>query len=467
MEFRHSLTSLNLKRNKIVSFWLVSLFCLTAPALAAGLRGGTSRVDITPEGPIWLSGYASRQKPSEGVLQKIWAKGLALDDGRGGKLVIVTTDLIGLPREVSDVAAARIQKKYGLTRGSILFNSSHTHTGPIVWPNLHVLLSINPGDEQALRGYAARVTDALVDAAGAALADLRPAELAVGHGSVGFAINRRMITPKGVALSVNPKGPVDHDVPVLRLTGKDGKLIAVLFGYACHNTTLTGEHYQISGDYAGQAQAFFEEKHPGTNALFLMLCGGDQNPNPRTKIENVMSHGHALADEVERVLAGKLTTLRPPLKTAFRTVEPKFAQHDRGQFEAEAQGADRFRVKRAQLMLAAYDRGTPVRRIAYPVQAIRFGKQLTLIALGGEVVVDYDLRLKREFGGGSEDLIVAGYSNEVMCYIPSKRVLGEGGYEAVDSMIYYGQPGPFSEEVEETIVDGVKDVLARVGRKSK
>lgn len=443
------------------------LLLLGAPAWAAGFRAGTARVDLTPDGPVWLSGYASRTKPSEGVLQRIWAKGLAFEDDHGAKVVIVTTDLIGLPRTVSDVAAARIQKQYGLDRAAILFNSSHTHTGPLVWPNLSVLISLSPTDEETMKRYSVRVTDALVQAAGEAIADLKPAVLALGHGQAPFAINRRQFTEDGVKIGLNPLGPVDHDVPVLRVTGQDGKLVAVLFGYACHNTTLTGQHYKISGDYAGQAQANLEEKHPGANALFLMLCGGDQNPNPRSAIENVVAHGRTLSDEVDRVLSTHLKTLRPPLRSAFRIVEPKFAPHERETFEKEAAGQDQFRARRGRLMLSAYDQRAPIRRLPYPVQAIRFGKDLTIIALGGEVVVDYDLRLKREFGTHKEDLIVAGYSNDVMCYIPSKRILGEGGYEAVDSMMYYGQPGPFADDVEEIIIDGVNAVMQRVGRKTK
>ncbi|MEO8662196.1 MAG: neutral/alkaline non-lysosomal ceramidase N-terminal domain-containing protein [Bryobacteraceae bacterium] len=450
----------------MITVKLLILLLVSSQLFAAGLRAGTARADLTPDGPVWMSGYASRKKPSEGVFQKLWAKALAVDDGRS-RVVIVTTDLIGLPRQVSEVAAARIQKDFGLQRSAILFNSSHTHTGPLVWPNLHIMLDPTPEDEKQLQAYAQHVTDALVTVAGAALGALEPADLAIGHGSAGFAMNRREPTPKGVKIGLNPQGPVDHDVPVLRVTSKDGKLLAVLFGYACHNTTLTGEHYQLSGDYAGQAQAFVEEKHPGANALFLMLCGGDQNPNPRTKIENVIAHGHELSDAVDGVLKGAMKPLRAPLRSSFRTVEPAFAPHDRATFEEEAKNADRFRVKRAQAMLAAYDNRTPPRRLSYPIQAIRFGKDLTIVALGGEVVVDYGLRLKRQYGTDKEDLIVAGYSNDVMCYIPTKRILGEGGYEAVESMIYYGQPGPFSDDVEETIIDGVKSVMGRVGRKSK
>jgi hypothetical protein len=114
-------------------------------------------------------------------------------------------------------------------------------------------------------------------------------------------------------------------------------------------------------------------------------------------------------------------------------------------------------------MVKAWDEGHPARRVPYPVQAVRFGKDLTLVALGGEVVVDYDLRLKREMGG-REPLIVAAYSNDVMCYIPSAAVLKEGGYETVDSMTYYGLPGPFADDVEETIFAAIHAVLRRVGR---
>jgi hypothetical protein len=115
-------------------------------------------------------------------------------------------------------------------------------------------------------------------------------------------------------------------------------------------------------------------------------------------------------------------------------------------------------------MLKAYDEGRPVRRTPYPVQAVRFGKDLTLVALGGEVVVDYALRAKRDFNAAREPLIVAGYSNDVMCYIPSVRVLKEGGYEAIDSMYYYDQPGPFADDVEDRVFTALRNVMKRVGR---
>ena len=147
------------------------------------------------------------------------------------------------------------------------------------------------------------------------------------------------------------------------------------------------------------------------------------------------------------------------IRTAFDITELQFAPHTRETFEAQLKSPRPAEVRRAEAMLKAYDERHPVRATPYPVQAIRFEKGPTILALGGEVLVDYDLRVKHEFAG---PLIVAGYSNDVMCYIPSKRVLGEGGYEAVDSMIYYGQPGRWAPGLEDKIVGKARELAKAV-----
>ena len=430
---------------------------------AADFQAGVARVAITPETPIWMSGYASRTKPSEGKLTELWAKALAIQDGKGNRVVIVTTDLIGLPRALSEEVAARVQKQHGLDRARLLLNSSHTHTGPVVYPNLMTMYELDAEQERAVKDYARNLADKLVEVIGAALGELAPANLSFGQGTAGFAINRREFVPNGVKLGVNPSGPVDHSVPVLKVTGADGTVKAILFGYACHNTTLTGEHYKISGDYAGYAQTEVEKAQPGATAMFLALCGGDQNPNPRSTEELAVQHGTALGAEVKRVLGETMKPVRQPIRTAFQIVDLKFAHHTRETFENDLQDQNKWKVRRAREMLKAYDERRPIRQAPYPVQAVRFGSDLTLLALGGEVVVGYALRAKSEFP--KETLVVAGYSNDVMCYIPTLRVLREGGYEADSSMIYYGQPGPFNEEVEETVFKTIHQVMRRVGVK--
>jgi len=436
---------------------------LIAPlCMAADYKAGVGRIIITPDKPIYMSGYAGRNHPSEGVIHDLWAKALAIEDAKNERVVIVTTDLIGLPRSIADIVAARVEKQYGIDRAQLVLNSSHTHTGPLIRHNLENMFELGPEDNQVVTDYAAMLTEKLVGVVGSALSDLAPANLWFGNGRSTFAINRRQKTPKGVIIGENPEGPTDPDVPVLRVTGADGKLRAVLFGYACHNTTLTGQFYRISGDYAGFAQIAIEETNPGATAMFMMLCGADQNPHPRSSLELAQQHGKELATEVNRVLGEKLARVHGSVHGAFQVVELGFAPKSREDFEGRLKETNVHRVRHAKGMLRLYDDGNPIRRYPYPVQAIQFGKDLTLVALGGEVVVDYVLRIKREYG--SKGIIVAGYSNDVMSYIPSLRVLKEGGYEADDSMIYYGLPGPYDEEVEDHIMNTVHQVMKRVGR---
>jgi len=436
------------------------VFSLTA----ADYKAGVGRIVITPEKPIYMSGYAGRDHPSEGALHDLWAKALAIEDRKGARVVIVSTDLIGLPRSISDIVAARVEKEYGIERSRLVLNSSHTHTGPLIRHNLEVMFDLGPEDSQVVTDYSAKLTENLVAVVGASLKDLAPADLWFGNGRATFAINRRESTPNGVKIGENPQGPTDPDVPVLKVTGAGGKLLAVVFGYACHNTTLTGQFYKLSGDYAGFAQIDIEKANPGATAMFVILCGADQNPHPRSKLELAEQHGSALAAEVNRVLAEKLERVRGPVRAAFQIVELGFKPQSREGFEARLTESNVYRVRHAKAMVRLYDEGNPIRRYPYPVQAIQFGKDLTLVALGGEVVVDYDLRIKREYG--SKRIIVAGYSNDVMSYIPSLRVLKEGGYEADESMIYYGLPGPYDEEVEEHIMTTVSQVMKRVGRRA-
>jgi neutral ceramidase len=439
------------------------VFLLWAAALpAASFKAGAGRADITPAGPIWMSGYAARTHPSDGVAERLWARALAIESGPGRRVVIVSTDVVGIPRSITDEVFARLHRRFGLERSQFLINASHTHTGPIVWGNLPNIAVVPPAEQEKLVAYGKKFTDDVESAAAAAIGALAPATLDYGEGSVGFAINRRQPTPQGIKGGVNPDGPVDHSVPVIKIVGADGKLRAVLFGYACHNTTLTAEIYQLSGDYAGFAAAELEKRHEGATAVFLELCGADQNPNPRGTVELGRKHGDELAAEVERVMASPGKTLTGPIRTAFLLTPLKLAPRTREDLVAEQHDPLPAKARRAGMILAALDAGKKIDTVEYPVQAIRFGRSLTLVALGGEVVVDYALRVKREHPG--EPIVVVGYSNGVMSYIPSRRVLREGGYEANDSMIYYGLAGPYADDVEDRIFAAIGRVLKQVGR---
>jgi len=397
------------------------------------------------------------------VLLDIKAKAMVIRHQGGSQAAIVTMDLIGIPRALADVVSARVEKQYGIERARLMLNCSHTHTAPLVGSNLQNLFDLAPADRRVVDEYARNLADTLVDLVGAAIGDLKPADLWFGNGQAHFGINRRQMGAKGVIIGLNPDGPTDPDVPVLKVTSPDGRVRALLFGYACHNTTLTAEFYQVSGDYAGFAQADVEKAHPGAVAMFMELCGADQNPNPRSKLEFAEQHGRELASAVNGVAEARMTRVSGPVRAAFQTVDLAFAHHTRSTFEAEAQDKNPWRARNARNMLKAYDEGRPIRTYPYPVQAIAIGKDVTIVALGGEVVVDYCLRIKKEYG--AKGIVVAGYSNDVMAYIPSARVLKEGGYETNDSMVYYSQPGPWAADVEDRVMETVHQVAKRVGKK--
>jgi hypothetical protein len=289
-----------------------------------------------------------------------------------------------------------------------------------------------------------------------------PARLWFGRGQAGFAINRRVPKPGGFQINVNPAGLVDHEVPVIRISGKDGELRGILFGYACHNTTLTGDNYQVNGDYAGFAQAALEKKNPGATALFVLGFAGDANPNPRGKLEHAQQYGEDLANAVNNVLSKEMDPITGNLATAFDYVQLPFSTPPtKEQLEARLQEKDLIRQRNARRMLEILARDG---RLLQPLSLSDSGGLLEprpLIALGGEVVVDYAIRLRKEFP--EHPLFLIGYSNDVMGHIPSLRVLREGGYEGGGSMMFYLRPGPWAEESgRDVIVEKVHQLVGQV-----
>lgn len=435
---------------------LFSLFT-EADAQVASIRAGLAKRIITPKGPIWLTGYANREKPASGVVHDLWAKALVIEQLGAEKFVLVTADLLGLSHDIVETVADSASKKWGIPRDHVLFNSSHTHSGPMVWPCLSVIMDYAPADQQVVSAYTLRLVEELTKLIGNAIAVLQPAQLEVAHGSVGFARNRRVIKDGKVSSGVNESGPVDHDVPVIQVKNGEGKTMGMVFGYACHNTTVTGENYLVNGDYAGFAQIELEKQYPEAIALYVTGTAGDQNPFPRGTMELAKAHGTTLASEVAKVLEKEGKPLTSRMKGSIRWVDLPYQPYDMEQFRQDMTGTNKFLQRRAALVLGNYNKGWKPEAYRYPVQLLDFGGVFTIVGLAGEVVVDYSKRIKEMYKG--RDVFVAGYCNEVMCYIPSKRILEEGGYEAETSMIYYGMPGAFDKKIEELIISTVRKQL--------
>ncbi len=424
-------------------------------------KAGLASATITPEKPVLMAGYASRTKPFEKVEGDLYAKALALEDAQGRRAVLVTTDLIGLSAAVAEPICQRINERSGLKREQILLSWAHNHAGP------SLSLKATPGssgsaeDAENTVAYTRNLQDQLVALVGQALARLEPARLSWGSGVANFVMNRREFTPTGVILGVNPKGPADRSVPVLRVDAADGRPRAVLFGCACHNTTLTHTNYAVCGDYAGYAQEHIQQRYPAVQALFMMGCGGDANPYPRGTLQQARQHGTELGLEVCRVMETKLRPVSGPLALAYDFASLPLQSPGRAELEKIAATGPSWQTGNARQMLSLLERGEKLPAdFRCPVAVWQFGNDLTLVALSGEVVVDYVPLLERALG--PLQLWLAAYCHESFGYLPSARVLAEGGYE--NRGLGSGQ-GWFAPAAQDVLVEKVRQMAKQAGRK--
>jgi hypothetical protein len=440
-------------------------------ALAQPVPVGAARVDITPDYPVRLTGYASRVKESEGVAQRLWAKALAVGaDGGEGPALLITVENCGVPADVTREVGTRLKAKAGVAPERIAICSSHTHSAPCLLGFATNLLAepVTAEQQQHMVRYKQQVVDWIEQAALGALAARKPAQLSWAQGAVGFAMNRRPVKDgRCPGIGLQGEGPVDRSLPMLCAKDLQGKVVAIVVNYACHATTLGGDLNKIHGDWPGVAQQCIEADLPGAIALVSLGCGADANPHPRGDLDKVDRYGRAVADEVKRLLRGKLTPLAPALSARQTRIGLPFnklpTREELHQQVAAAKapktdGTAKWKASRATALLAQLDRDKSLPgEIDYPITVWAFGDDLAMVFLPGEVVVDYVLRLKRELDGSR--LWVAAYTNDVPCYIVSKRILDEGGYEPDSSMIYYGRPGPLSPVVEDRIVTAVKSLV--------
>lgn len=450
-------------RIAVIAF-IAAIFCGTPTRAAepgAEWSVGVKAIKITPDKPVQLAGYAARTKPSESVDQDIYTKALAFKDSAGTRAVIVTVDICILPADVARGVRERIAQKTRLDPAAILLSVSHTHSGPAVSLQSEAAAGqVNPGSADTV-AYTRSLQDKLVAVAEQALADMKPAKLSVGSGFASFMMNRRQFTEKGVILGVNPRGLVDRTVPVLRVDSPDGKVLAVLFGAACHGTTVPSNHLGICNDYSGYAREYIEKQYPGAQTLFMMGCGGDANPYPRHELGRAQKHGEELGKEVCRVLESKLQPVRGPMKCVVETADLPLQKCDRAAVETMAKSGPGLHKQVAQQMLAILDRGEKLAATyKTPVSAWQFGGDLTLVALPQEVVVDYVQLTENAIG--PLKLWIAAYCHEVCGYLPSKRVLKEGGYETRG---LYTDVGLFAPEAEDEMVRAVQKSASDAGRK--
>jgi len=443
------------------------LFAGAAATIAAEntpWRAGTAQVKITPRDLFWMGGFASRTKPAEGPLDDLWVKVLVLEAPDGGRAVLVTADLVGIPKWLYDDLCRELEHRHGLAQRQVRFAASHTHSGPVLRDALQDIYPLDDTQRALIARYSEWLKQTVLETVAKALASKNPAKLWASEGRATFAMNRRANDESKLEETLrrgeSPKGPSDFAVPVLAVRSPGGALRAVVFGYAAHTSALT-QNYLWSADYAGVTQRALEARHPGASAMFFQGCGSDQSAVPRGTVERCRKLGGDLAVAVEAVLEKPMRPVAPRFRAAFEFVPLDYGEQPApAELEAAGKGTD-YRARWARRLSTELAAGRPFARSypEYPVQVWKLGEDQLWIALGGEVCVDYALRFKREFGGRTW---ITGYANDVMAYIPSRRLWEEGGYQAGAFDVYGLPANRWCPDIEERIAGAVNRLVGKV-----
>ncbi|MBE9461504.1 neutral/alkaline non-lysosomal ceramidase N-terminal domain-containing protein [Dyadobacter subterraneus] len=424
-----------------------------------GWKAGVAKVVITPAQSMWMAGFASRTGPSEGKLHDLWAKALALEDADGQRSVLVTMDLLGLPKMISDTIRKAIENHYHLSKAQIILNASHTHSGPVLSTALSDIYPTNQDDEKKIQSNSIHLTEQIINLVGSAIKNLAPASLFAQNGVARFQVNRRNNDAAKLETLTALVGPSDPAVPVIKVTDTKGNIIAIAFGYACHPTVLNEN--QWSGDYPGYAQIELEKLYPKATALFFQGAGADQNPLPRNTVPLAVQYGKTLAAAVERVLSEDMKSLEAKLTTAYNEIDLSLTTApSEEKLTKMAEKETGFQQRWAKRMLEKIKNGQPFQTTyPYPVQIWKLGEQ-PIMTLGGELVSEYAINLKRIFG---QSTFVMGYCNDVVSYIPTSTILREGGYEGDLAQIVYGLPATWASDTETKIMNGMIQLAEKAG----
>lgn len=431
---------------------------LEAQDVSNGWQAGVAKVDITPGEAMWMAGYGARESASTGTIHKLWAKALVVQDAQGNQGVLITMDLLGIPQALSIDIRSGLQEKLGFEKSQIILNSSHTHSGPVLSNALFDIYPLTPKEIRIIDRYSKKLINQIIEVVQSAHAQLEPVQIFSGNGVTRFQVNRRNNTESTLQKQTSLAGPNDHAVPVLKVSRPDGSMMAIAFGYACHPTVL--DTTLVSGDYPGFAQVALEETHEGTMALFFQGAGADQNPLPRRTIPLARQYGRTLAAAVDRVLEENMEELDPMLETAYReipldlNIPPSIHA-----LEELCESTSAYQARWARRLLKETKSGaTFPTSYPFPLQVWNMGKQ-AIFTLGGETVVGYAIRLKEIFGYES---FIMGYTNDVMSYIPTAKILREGGYEGASSQIVYGLHGTWTYDIESKILENMVELAKEV-----
>lgn len=428
--------------------------------MANKLRAGASRIEITPPVGTDLTGFIARENPSDGVRDPLYVRALVLDDG-DQQVALVSCDLLGFDQKLVVDIRDRIAAATGIPAPRILLACTHTHGGPATI----TLVDCGQIDPAYVKRLLPRIANAVVEAQ----ANLRPATLALGSTASTTGVHNRR-TPGDI---------IDPEVGLLRVDSANGRPIAVVVNYTCHPTSLDGTNRQITADYPGLVCSRIEEA-TGAISLFLMGAIGDVGPITRGD-ETLKSIGNAVADVALAALPTLAAIDAPRLETCVEELAlpllplPTREQwislrrgYERGAMAAEEQdNALAAKVQWAlvhwtERMFEEMQDETLKPSVDAEIQLVRVG-DLVIVGVPAEYFVELGLQIKEEIKkGGMSQVMICGFANGDVGYIPARRAYPKGGYEVADAYKYYGYAAAIAPEGGEQIVATAQRLAAEL-----
>jgi hypothetical protein len=427
-----------------IVFLSSAILCALAnqfPAFAEGLRAGAARVDITPDKPVMLAGYASRTNLSSGIHDPLSARAMAFEQD-GKRLVLLALDILGFYNGTAEPLRAAILKECRLQPSDLFLCAIHTHSAPTPTLDAAKGHSNNVEYTRALQSKLVKVTREALDR-------MAPAQLGTGSGASPVGANRREVVRDNagstrIVLGRNPHLPIDREVQVLKLTrAHRNELIGALFAYATHSTSLGPRNFLVSGDVHGLA-AQFVEKHLGAGVIAPSFAGTSGNIDPWYRVlpefnttnnwvPEPILRGTLLGEEVVHVLNGiQKSVTDGVIKSAIKTVE--LPGKPRGEATAGATGQT-----------------TPLGLTAACIGDVAF------FGMGGEIFTEIGQAIKA--ASPFPRTFILTHCNGAAGYLPIRSAYPEGGYEV--------QSSPFAPGADEQVIEEAKRMLVELRSRSE
>jgi neutral ceramidase len=438
----------------------------------SSLQAGFARVKITPPVGTPMTGFGDRDwdpKGSRGVHDDIYARALYLSQG-GHQVLIMGFDLLFFSRDEADRFKGAIGRRLDLSPVNILFNTSHTHTGPKVGTWFYT-----PSDPFYLNQLESAIVEAAVNAHDSA----REAEIFAGSGTSELPMSRRFKDEKGgIAFQPNPSGTVCSTLPVSFIKDKSGKPICLLFSTSCHPSTVKGNErsYQISADYPGAAMAKLDSWLGAPASLFLQGAGGDAKASIIGKGEkewragtwdDVEKAGTMVADEVKAIAGKNMVKIKPDILTSMIIMNwplaPSVGKSGYEQIirnpKTNSESSPEIMKLWAKEQLGYLERGyTLPTSVQITLHGLKLSRGLRLVGIEGEAVAELGLIIKNFYRDGVT--FPLGYTDGAQMYLPTSNMLDEGGYE-VESYWEYRQPSPLAKGMEKILADSMSQLQNR------